>query len=151
MKLPTSTKRTSPRRAAGFTLIEVMVTAGIIAILTMLAYPSFTQSLRKSNRSDAQAALVRVSVNLERFFATNGTYTTDTSLLGLQIVGGTAYSDSNHYVVTVAPGATGIASSYAVTATAAPGDMQTRDTGCTVLSMDSLGRRVPDPNAAQCW
>ena len=151
MKLRLSASRTAPRRVAGFTLIETMITTAIVAILAMIAYPSFMQSLRNSNRSDAQAALARVSVNMERFFATNGAYTTDSTLLGLQVDGGTARSDANHYTVTVAAGPTGIASSYIVTATAAAGDMQTHDEGCTVLSLDSQGRRLPDPNDSRCW
>ncbi len=151
MKIRTLPNRTSPRRAAGFTLIEAMIVVAIIGILVAIAYPSFVQSLRNSNRSDAQAALARVSVNLERFFATNGTYTTDCSVLGLQMVGATAYSDANHYVMTVIAGPTGIGSSYVLTATAAAGDMQALDTGCTVLSMDSLGQRVPNPNTSRCW
>ncbi len=151
MKIRTLADRTFPRRVAGFTLIEAMIVLGIIAILATIAYPSFMQSLRNGNRSDAQVALVRVTVNQERFFATNGTYTTNTALLGLQMVGATAYSDANHYVMSVAPGATGIGSSYVLTATAAAGDMQTGDTGCTVLSIDSLGQRVPDPSVSRCW
>ena len=140
------------RRAAGFTLIEVTIAIAIVGLLAMIAYPSVMQKLRDGNRSDAQAALARVSVNLERFFATNGTYTTNPTLLGLQTDdGGTAFSDANHYVITVTPGATGIASSYVITATAAAGDMQTNDEGCTVLSLDSLGSRFPDPNGSRCW
>ena len=151
MKIRTLPNWTPPRRAAGFTLIEIMIVVAIIAILVAIAYPSFVQSLRNSNRSDALAALTRVSVNLERFFATNGTYTTDCAVLGLQMVGAIAYSDANHYVMDVLPGPTGIGSSYVLTATARAGDMQTGDTGCTVLSMDSLGQRVPDPNVSRCW
>ena len=92
MKRRTSATRTVPQRVAGFTLIEVMITMAIVALLAMIAYPSFMQSIRNSNRSDAQAALARVSVNLERFFATNGTYTANSALIGLQVDGGTAYS-----------------------------------------------------------
>lgn len=151
MKIRISTGWKSPRHAVGFTLIEVFITAAIIALLAMIAYPSFMQSLRDDNRSDAQAALARVSVNLERYFATNGTYTTDTALLGLQIDDDTAYSDANHYVITIAPGATGIASSYVISATAVAGDVQINDEGCTVLSLDSQGHRVPDPSDSRCW
>jgi type IV pilus assembly protein PilE len=117
----------------------------------MIAYPSFVQSLRNSNRSDAQAAIARVSVNLERFFATNGTYTINSAQLGLQMDGGDAVSDANHYVISVAAGATGIASSYVITATAAGDSTQAHDAGCTVLSLDSLGQRIPDPNGSRCW
>ena len=138
-------------RNSGFTLTELMIVVSVIAILSMIAYPSFMQSVRKGNRTDAHTALTRAAGNLERFFGTNVTYTIDTTQLGLQITAGTAYSDNGHYIVTVAPGATGIGSSYVISANATPGDMQTGDTGCTALSLDSLGRRTPDPLATKCW
>ncbi len=138
-------------RNSGFTLVEAMITVVILALLAMIAYPSFMQSVRKSKRTDAQTALTRTSNNLERFFGANSTYTTNSALLGLTIDAGTAYSDSGHYIITVTAGATGIGSSYVVSANAAVGDMQTDDTGCTVLSLDSLGRRTPDPTATRCW
>ena len=138
-------------RNSGFTLIEAMITATILGMLAMIAYPSFMQSVRKSKRTDAQTALTRASNNLERFFGTNGTYTTDTTQLGLNIDAGTAYSDSSHYIITVTAGATGIGSSYVVNANAVAGDMQAEDTGCTALSLDSLGRRTPDPVTSRCW
>ena len=56
-----------PARQSGFNLIELMVTLVIIGILTMIAYPSFMQSVRKGNRSDAHAAMMRAASNLERF------------------------------------------------------------------------------------
>ncbi len=138
-------------RHAGFTLIELMITLVILSILTMFAYPSFMQSVRKSNRTDAHTALTKAASNLERFFSTNGTYTTDTSQLRLMIDAGTAYSDNGHYVITVGAGASGIGSSYVVSANATVGDMQAADTACTAFSLDSLGRRTPDPTASRCW
>ena len=138
-------------RNSGFTLTELMIAVSIVAILSMIAFPSFMQSVRKGNRTDAHTALTRAAGNLERFFGTNVTYTIDTTQLGLQITAGTAYTDNGHYIVTVAPGATGIGSSYIINANATPGDIQTGDTGCTALSLDSLGRRTPDPLATKCW
>ncbi|MFQ5350788.1 MAG: type IV pilin protein, partial [Thermoanaerobaculia bacterium] len=35
-------------RNSGFTLVEAMITATILAMLAMIAYPSFMQSVRKS-------------------------------------------------------------------------------------------------------
>ena len=140
-----------PARHCGFNLIELMVTLIIIAILTMVAYPSFMQSVRKGKRSDAHTAMTRAASNLERFFSTNGTYTTDASQLGLTMDAGSAYSNQGHYVIAVAAGGTGIGSSYVVSATAKAGDMQEDDTGCTVFSIDSLGVRVPDPTTSKCW
>ena len=138
-------------RIAGFTLTELMIVVVVLGILSSIAYPSFMQSVRKGKRTDAHTALTRTAGNLERFFGSNVTYTTDTTQLGLKITSGTAYSDSGHYIVTVAPGASGIGSSYIISANATPGDIQADDTGCTALSLDSLGRRTPDPAASKCW
>ncbi|HVS25029.1 MAG TPA: type IV pilin protein [Gammaproteobacteria bacterium] len=139
------------RRVAGFTLIEIVVTLSIIGLLAAIAYPSFMSSVRRGNHTDAQAAITRLTNNLERFFATNGTYTTDVTQLGFVLVAGVAYSEKGHYSLTVAAGPSGIGSSYVVTTTAKAGDMQAGDTGCTVLTLDSLGVRTPNPNATNCW
>ncbi len=142
---------TGAGRNSGFSLMELLIALTIVAILTTIAFPSFMQSVRKSKRIDAQTALTNATNNLERFFATNGTYTVDSSQLGLKMDAGSAYSENDHYVVVVAAGATGIGSSYVVTATATADGVQAGDTGCTVLSLDSLGRRIPDPTASRCW
>ena len=138
-------------RNRGITLIELMIALVILSILAAVAYPSFLQSVRRGHRTDALGALTRTTANLERFFATNGTYTTNTALLQLTITAGVAYSDEGHYVMTVAAGPSGIGSSYVVTATATAGDTQADDVGCTAFSVDSVGRRVPNPSASTCW
>ncbi len=147
----TNRNRRITARQSGFNLIELMVTLAIISILTMIAYPSFMQSVRKGNRSDAHTAMMRAASNLERFFSTNGTYTTDASLLGLKMYGDDATSDQGHYIIDVAAGGTGIGSSYVVSATAKEGDMQSDDDGCTEFSISSLGVRTPDPTESKCW
>nr|WP_255595780.1 GspH/FimT family pseudopilin [Lysobacter sp. BMK333-48F3] len=53
------------RRAAGFTLIELMVTIGIAAILLALALPSFTESIR-SNRVSTATNQMLATFNLAR-------------------------------------------------------------------------------------
>lgn len=139
------------KRLRGFSLVELMIAVAIVGILGMVAYPSFMQSVRKSNRVDAHAALTRAANNQERFFSANSSYTTDASQLGLKMDGGSATSDDGHYGITIAAGPSGIGSSYVIKATAKAGDTQAKDTGCQTMSIDSAGRRVPDPSSSKCW
>ena len=47
-----------PRKVMGFTLIELMITVAVIAVLASIAYPSYTAQVRKSKRAAAKAELV---------------------------------------------------------------------------------------------
>jgi type IV pilus assembly protein PilE len=53
--------RNQPRCARGFTLIELMIVAGIIAILAAFAFPSYTAYVVKSNRAAAKSFMATVA------------------------------------------------------------------------------------------
>jgi type IV pilus assembly protein PilE len=61
-------------RKKGFTLIELMVVLGIVAILVALAIPSFMDSVRKSRRSDAMDTLMDIHLTQERYRVNNPDY-----------------------------------------------------------------------------
>lgn len=63
-----------PRRVAGFTLIELMITVAIVAILASIAYPSYQDHVRQSRRADAQTALLELAQFMERYYTANGRY-----------------------------------------------------------------------------
>jgi len=63
-----------PRSAAGFTLIELMVTVAIVAILAALAYPSYRNYVIRGQLTNATTGLSAVAANMERYFQDNRTY-----------------------------------------------------------------------------
>jgi type IV pilus assembly protein PilE len=60
--------------AKGFTLIELMVTIAIVAILAGIAIPAYRDQIRSGRRADAQAALMGLAQAMERDFTLKGTY-----------------------------------------------------------------------------
>lgn len=58
----------------GFTLIELMITVAVVAILAAIAYPSYLDQIRKSRRADAEAVLLESAQWMERFYTENNAY-----------------------------------------------------------------------------
>lgn len=62
------------RTARGFTLIEVMITVAIVAILATIAIPSYRDYILRGNLADAPTALATVAAQMERYYQDNRTY-----------------------------------------------------------------------------
>jgi type IV pilus assembly protein PilE len=62
------------RRHTGFTLIEVMIVVAIIAILSAIAVPSYSEYVIRSRLTEGVAALSSMRVKMEQFFQDNRTY-----------------------------------------------------------------------------
>ena len=64
------------RRQRGFTLIELMVTVGIVAILAAIAYPSYRNYVIRGQLVAGTNALAAMRADMERFYQDNRTYVT---------------------------------------------------------------------------
>ncbi len=67
-------KHSGQARARGFTLVELMVTVAIAAILLSLAVPAYREYLRRGAVAEAVAAIGQGRVVAEQFFLDNRTY-----------------------------------------------------------------------------
>jgi type IV pilus assembly protein PilE len=143
-------------KSRGFTLIELMVVAAIVAVLAAIGYPTYLNHVRKTARAEAKVRLLQVAQLQERNFTEKNTYVTDIGpLLGLG-VGATVYSSSTNdagsrYQITATPGTGGIAVAYTLEAT--PQGSQTGDTDCLTLRLLSTGKKeiTGSSTATKCW
>jgi type IV pilus assembly protein PilE len=139
--------RVLKRDAHGFTLIELMVTVAIIAILSAIVYPSYTRYVRKSHRAEAKAALLDLAGREERRFSTMNSYTTTWSELQYSVGSGSIIGSGYYTVSITLPTPT----SFLITATTT--GTQVADTECTTFTVDQTG--IQDATgtlpSAKCW
>ena len=63
-------------KQGGFTLIELMITTAIVAILAAVAYPSYTRYVIRSNRAAAKAQMLDIVNREQQFLLSNRGYGT---------------------------------------------------------------------------
>ena len=123
-------------RRGGFTLIEMMVVVAIIAITASIAYPSYTDSVRKGQRASAKERMYDIQQREAGHFSEKGTFTVSFTELGFPAA--TVTSQTQGHAITIEPGSAGIASGYRIVATPVKADPN-----CSPLTLDSLGAYGP--------
>jgi type IV pilus assembly protein PilE len=137
----------------GFTLVELMITVAVVAILAMIAIPNYTQYILRGNRTDATKTLTLDAQALERCYSQSFAYA---PCVGVPASGVTVASVEGKYKVTISipdtvtPGASPTASYYI---SAVPVGSQAADTACTSFTLNTTGTQgVTGTGTTQtCW
>jgi type IV pilus assembly protein PilE len=131
------------RTLAGFTLIELMITVVVVAVLAAIAIPAYTTSIRKSRRTEARNALLDLAGREERFMAVNNTYSLAASDLGYAVF--PSPTSNSYYTITVTQVQAGAATSapyFLALASPVAGNGQDKDTSCQSFMVDSTGAQT---------
>ena len=129
----------------GFTLIEVMIVLGIVAILAALAVPAFQDALRKSRRSDAMNTIMDIQLAQERWRASDTDYGT---LVEMGFTNPQVSPDGHYSVRLSSVTATG----YIITATAqAPQDQDYCGNFILTNAAGVLTKTTSKGVADLCW
>lgn len=124
------------RRAAGFTLIELLIAVVVVAILAAIAYPSYTEHVRKSRRATAQAALMDIASKQQAYLLDRRAYTD--RLGDLSFAAPAEIANAYNFAIVVDNAATPM--TFVVTAT--PINAQTAS-GELPLTLDQSGAKTP--------
>ena len=129
---------------AGFTLIELMITIGIVALLVALAAPGYQAFVRKANRGEAQQLLMNWANLQEIWRSNNPNYAED-----LAAPNGIPLPTHDKYNFTLGTPDPPTATEYTLTATATGNQALDKQGGvtCTPMTLDQANTKDPP----ECW
>jgi len=148
------------RRAhAGFSLIEMLIVIVILAVLAAAAMPTWQQHVISSRRNEAQAMLLKLMLQQERYFTEHGTYiafsssSADFEERQFRWWSGSRAADSGYEIEGKACDDQPIEQCVQLIATAGTAvvDDNYRDDECREMKLTSIGEKLSAGTRAECW
>ena len=134
------------RRAAGFTILELMIAVASLAIIMGIAIPSYNKWVIESGRADGKAELFATAQALERCYTRFSSYADGNCSIAN---GASIPSEKGKYTISVRSAAN------TFTLTATPQGGQAEDDECGALTRDHTGAKGVGGDAtgtvADCW
>lgn len=136
-------------RPNGFTLIELIITVAVVAILARIALPAYTGYLARGKVTDALASLADYRVKMEQYFQDNRNYGAAGAACPV------AAPASQYFTFTCTVGAATPSVAYTATATSIAGSVGTA-TGDYTYSINeanakSTAKFKGSAVAKACW
>jgi type IV pilus assembly protein PilE len=123
----------------GFTLIELMIAVAVVAILAMIAIPTYTAQMVKGRRSSAEAVLLDLAQRQQQYLLDARAYAPDVPTLFNTANPVIPVNVSAYYTVNFAPPVAGPpnfkAQAIPLAGTAQAGDV--------TLTIDNTGAKTP--------
>lgn len=142
----TATSRAWAKPATGFTLVELLITVIIVALLSAIAVPAYNNYVRSSRRTDAIEALLQSQQILENCRTNSASRT----YAGCDAQVASGVNPTYYTIAANITSVSGIADvGYTVTATPRAGTTQAQDSKCTTFSINQVGRRSASNDS--CW
>jgi len=133
----------------GLSFIELLCTLVIIAIITSIAYPSYSEGLMKIKHTEAKSALLELQNQYERYFMTHNSYEdakigTDVNALINQTI-----TKNGNYQLEISEQK----EDYYLLSAHPNSNSTIQDKVCASFTLNSLGEQnvSGSGNAYQCW
>lgn len=144
---------------AGFSMIEMLIVLVIVALLAAAATPAWQRHVITTRRNEAQAMLLKLMLQQERYFTQNGTYlafsSTSTGYEERQFQwwSGSRAPSSGYEIEGKACDDEPIGQCVQLVAKAGTGEVDAsyRDDECREMTLTSTGERLSAGTLANCW
>lgn len=137
----------APQVLSGMTLIELLTAIAIVGIIAAIAWPVYSDQLRKGRRVDAVTTLYKVQLDQERYRAGRHQYAATLSELGWDA--DETDTPEGHYRISLEAVADRRIA-FRARAVPHPASDQARDR-CVLFVLDQSGPDLNASSAPACW